>query len=214
MQNSTNCELFDPATGKWSVTGSLNVGRDGGYRATRLSDGRVLIAGGHSETLAGFVRDTELYDPVTGTWSVAGMLNRARSGQEQVLLANGQVLIAGGLVGPPSNPTITRIAEIFDPATGSWSLSHPLTTPRAEFTANLLQDGSVFAAGGTSSEALSSIEEFDPLAGRWHLLSTTLATPRLLHSTTTLLDGSLIIAGGVDANGRLIPGAELFVTPR
>jgi hypothetical protein len=148
-----------------------------------------------------FVRPTELYDPVTGTWSLSGILNRPHGVHDQVLLADGRVLVAGGLVGHPSSFTVTRIAEIFDPNTGLWTVSHPLTTPRVEFTANLLSDGNVFAVGGTSgniSEPLASIEEFEAAAGRWHLLITALATPRQSHTATTLLYGSVLIAGGFE----------------
>ncbi len=215
-QKAANCELYDPSTGTWSVTGSLNIAR-GAFQATRLNDGRVLVVGGLSPTTPKFIRQTELYDPVTETWSLSGMLNRARYLHAQVLLADGRVLIAGGRVGPPSTITVTRISEIFDPSTGIWTLTHPLTTPRVYFTANLLSDGNVFAAGGNNgqpNEVLASIEEFEAATGRWHLLTTTLAAARQDHTATTLLDGSVLIAGGVDGLERLVPDAEIFVSPR
>ncbi len=129
----------------------------------------------------------------------------------------GEYLIAGGVVGQPSAQMVTRIAEIFDPNTGIWTLTHPLTTPRVDFTANLLSDGDVFAAGGNNgdpNEALTSIEDFEPATGRWHLLTTTLAAPRRNHTATTLLDGSVLIAGGIGDLQKTVPFAEIFVTPR
>ena len=214
LQSASNCELFNPAIGKWSVTASLIVGRRS-YEMTRLDDGRVLIAGGNLETMPGFLRDTEIYDSTSGMWSETGMLNRARDQHEQVLLADGRVLAAGGFVGPPNGPSVTRISEVYDPASNVWMLSHPLTTPRLNFTANLLSDGNVFAAGGFDDgfDVVGSIEEFDPVAGRWHLLSTTLEHPRANHTATTLLDGSVLIAGGF-ANAKILGEAEIFVTPK
>ena len=63
------------------------------------------------------------------------------------------------------------------------------------------------------SSILTSIEEFDPATGRWHLLKTILANPRWYYTTITLLDGSVLIAGGEDQNGQLLPDAERFVNP-
>lgn len=215
-QKAANCELYDPGTGTWSVTGSLNIGR-GGFEATRLNDGRVLIVGGTSPTMGGFIAQCELYDPTIGIWSLSGVLNGPRGFHEQVLLSDGRVLVAGGEVGHPRVLNVTRTAEIFDPNTGIWTLTRPMTTARVDFTANLLNDGNVFAAGGTSdlhqSGALTSIEDFDPVAGRWHLLTTTLATPRQRHAAITLLDGSVLIAGGIGAVELCLPDAEIFKTP-
>jgi hypothetical protein len=170
--------------------------------------------------MPGYIRRCELYDPLTGTWSLSGTLNQSHGGHAQVLLPDGRVLVAGGVVGKPSRQTVTRIVEIFDPGTGTWTVSHPMTTPRASFTANLLSDGNIFAAGGDGAFGeflpLASTEAFEAATGRWHLLSTTLATARELHTATTLLDGSVLIAGGFGEAGeaRPIANAEIFVAPR
>jgi Kelch motif len=61
-----SAEIFDPETGKWTLTGSMNVGRSEiEYAAVRLQDGRVLVTGGHfmphMET-----NSADLFDPETG----------------------------------------------------------------------------------------------------------------------------------------------------
>ncbi len=60
-----SAELYDPATGIWTLTGSLNTGRYS-HTPTLLSDGRVLAAGGIGDV---FLLSAELYDPgiVTAT---------------------------------------------------------------------------------------------------------------------------------------------------
>ena len=57
----SSAELYDPATGTWSATGSLNNGR-GDHTATLLPNGMVLAAGGgrHGGLL---LSSAELYDP-------------------------------------------------------------------------------------------------------------------------------------------------------
>jgi hypothetical protein len=177
----------------------------------------VVTVGGISPHMPGYIRQCEWYDPITGTWSLSGMINQSHGFHAQVLLEDGQLLIAGGVVGKPSRQSLTRIVEIFDPNSAIWTVSHPMATPRTAFTANLLSDGNMFAAGGSDKnyQPLASIEEFEAATGRWHLLPTTLATARQLHTATTLLDGSVLIAGGFGiSEARPIANAEIFVTPR
>jgi hypothetical protein len=64
--------------------------------ATALPDGRLLVTGGvngaHSQTVA----TTEFFDPATGHWSPGPTMLQARFAHGAVLLADGQVLLAGG----------------------------------------------------------------------------------------------------------------------
>ena len=84
---SQSAELYDPSTGTWKATGSLAFRRSGGYSATLLPDGTVLVLGG-------FGRLAELYDPSTRTWAAAPDVG-SPSGGTTTLLADGTVLVAG-----------------------------------------------------------------------------------------------------------------------
>ena len=55
----TACELYDPATGTWSSTGSLNVGRTQ-HTASMLQNGKILAVGGLDST---YLTSAELYAP-------------------------------------------------------------------------------------------------------------------------------------------------------
>src|SRR5450759_5128006 len=89
-----SAELYNPATGKWTFTGSMQTARDG-HRATLLQNGQVLVAGGIN--VNGIVASAELYNPATGT------------------LGTGKVLVAGGTVG--YHPATINSARLYDPST-------------------------------------------------------------------------------------------------
>jgi N-acetylneuraminic acid mutarotase len=85
-----SAELYNPATGTFTPTGSLNTARYY-HTATLLNNGMVLIAGGE-----GGLSTAELYNPATGTFTATGSLNTGRAYHTATLLSNGMVLIAGG----------------------------------------------------------------------------------------------------------------------
>ena len=90
----TAAELYNPASGTWTATGSLNTQRND-YTATLLPNGRVLVEAGHTSGSTNLA-SVELYDPASGTWTATGSLNTPRSDHTATLLLNGKVLVAGG----------------------------------------------------------------------------------------------------------------------
>src|SRR5438093_1915189 len=79
------------------------------------------------------------------------------------LLPNGKVLIAGGETG---NGT-TNIAELFDPASGTFTaVANTMILTRVRHTATLLPSGQVLIAGGYTGDVTTNTAElFDPAAG-------------------------------------------------
>ena len=107
-------ELYDPATGAWTATGSMLQGRER-FTATLLQNGQVLVAGGdyYDGVNAGFLTECELYDPAVGTWSVTASMSTPRYGARAALLRDGRVLEAGGDTDFSGIPTPT--VELYTP---------------------------------------------------------------------------------------------------
>ena len=88
-------ELYDPTTGTWMLTGNSNV-TFVQPTITLLDNGNALVAGGYGGDPV--YRGSSLYDPASGTWAPsARVLGTHGSGATATLLANGKVLLLGGM---------------------------------------------------------------------------------------------------------------------
>jgi uncharacterized delta-60 repeat protein len=183
-------EVYDPALGTWTNAGSTPSSFRRGT-ATILPDGRVL-----SVNLAG----AQIFDPATGTWSPTANLATPRVLHTATLLPNGKVLVAGGFVSASFNQEATDTAELFDPATGTWSAAGKLATARYSHTATLLPTGKVVVIGGITNHGyfLNTCESYSPATGTWSSAGT-IATPRAQHTATLLPSGRILVAHGTFA---------------
>ncbi|MEA2546184.1 MAG: hypothetical protein QOI09_1457 [Chloroflexota bacterium] len=192
---SRGAELYDPSTGRWSETGNMLSPRRSGHTLTRLSDGRILVAGGSAYQTKGAApyaqASAELYDPASGQWTSTGSMTVPRSGHVATLLADGKVLVVGGYL---PNLAITRRAEIYDPITATWSSAGSTTAVRRAGGAALLPDGRVLVVGTGDRTGTVAAELYDPPTRTW----TPLATPGGLHCSrmVRLTDGRILVLCG------------------
>src|SRR5208282_2136710 len=207
-------ELYNPATGTFTLTGSLNTTRYL-HTATLLNDGTVLLAGGYgplSGTTYGYLTSVELYNPATGTFTLTGSLHTGRYWHTATLLNNGMVLVAGGYGSLGTNPVTYGYlsnAELYNPATGTFTLTGSLNAARFEHTATLLNNGTVLMVGGAGSNGyLANGELYDPATGTFTLTGS-LNNARRLHTATLLNNGMVLMAGGGNPGGYL-SSAELY----
>ncbi|MGB0073668.1 MAG: choice-of-anchor D domain-containing protein [Terracidiphilus sp.] len=152
----SSAELYDPTAGTFTLLTATMAFPRVLHTATLLNTGQVLIAGGSSNLGSASTPPAyeELYDPATQTFLRTGALNAPRIFYNAVLLADGTVLLAGG--GAPNNLTglfgqsfpPQATAEIYNPATGLFAFTANMNFQRAAFTATLLPNGSILAAGG------------------------------------------------------------------
>jgi hypothetical protein len=163
-----------------------------------LPNGVVLVAGGISGTQGATekVADAELYDPATGAWTATAKMSTDRYDHRLTLLGNGQALVAGGCAGGWGTCTELTSAELYDPGTGMWSPTGNMINGRDVFTATLLPNGQVLAAGGRDFRAgtiLSSAELYTP--GDTGNLSLVSATSSKKHGNAGTFNIDLPLSG-------------------
>ena len=208
-------ELFDPASKSFAQSATMAISRFG-HSAVRLLDGRVLVMGGTSFCNTVFCSQTataEIFDPATESFTSPGSMLSARTGFSATLLQDGRVLVAGGFSHfcPGLFSCYLSSAELFDPASGTFSSTGSMTMPRSNATATELNNGMVLIAGGQdNSGPLSTLELFDPAKGIFTLAGNML-TPRRLHSAVALSNGDVLLAGG-NGDSSTLASTEVFET--
>jgi hypothetical protein len=186
-------------------TGSLTTTRYM-HTATRLPNGRVLVAGGYNTNTATPLITTEIYNPLTGTFSPGPNMLAARYSHTATLLANGTVLMVGGQT--VNNAVLAR-AEVYDPQTNAFTASGSLALARVGHTATLLNTGAVLIVGGfTLSGTTATAELYNPTRAAFASAGSALS-PHGGHTATLLRDGSVLITGGDFTDFR---SAELYLS--
>jgi len=160
---------------------------------TRLLDGRVLIAGGLDPALVTRA-EAEIFNPATGTFTAVPSMSTPRRWHTATLLPDGRVLVAGG-VPTSSNSIPTATAEIFDPASGTWSPAGSMNTIRGYHTATLVGSKVLLAGGYNGSATLNSAELYDPSTGTFTYTGS-LAESRRFYAAARLADGRVLAVGG------------------
>ena len=193
---------FEALAQSFTYTGSM-ASRRVYHTATLLDSGQVLVAGGEFKGHYG-LNTAELYNANTGAFSSTGTLNTGRERHTATLLHNGEVLIVGGQYVQFSTSGSQYIclasAELYDPNTGKSADTGSLKTARcANFTATLLDDGTVLVVGGYNSGGIvAGAELYNPSTGTF----TSVGSPqvsRAAHAAALLPNGDVLIAGGGNA---------------
>lgn len=189
----SSAELYCPDSGVILPSGSLAAARSG-HTATALPNGTVLIAGGFDFNHNAYLNTAELYNPTTKSYTpINSLLPRARAYHTATLLPDGKVLLVGGM---NRNFSALASADIFDPATNTFSFAGLAMVPRINHTATLMPNGSVMIIGGDGYNQTNSAERF--INGHFENVAW-LKAKRNGHAATLLADGNVLITGGSDS---------------
>jgi hypothetical protein len=219
-------ERYDPATGSFSPVGSMAQARTG-HAAVLLQSGKVLLTGGNSTWAPDLAtapiaatNTAELWDPATGQFTaLAATMTVPRRNHTATLLANGQVLICGGLEGAALNfGDILASAEIYDPVAGTFTATAaPMTVPRQLHNAQILADGTVLVLGGVAYDTLGNpygipnAELFTPGAATpFAATASALSTGRGQPAVALLANGQVFVAGGLGPAETWLQTTEIY----
>jgi len=217
-------EVYDPVAGQFSNTGTFVTPR---YQAPPavLQDGRVLFEGGTeidpgcpSLDCAPPLDTAEIYDPASGTFrQTAGPMSVRREFGAVAVLGDGRVLVTGGLTmvcTRPPCPGAVQSAEIYDPATDSFSPTNgPMSSAREVHTATTLPGNKVLIVGGMSADGTDvnpTAELFDPTTGLFTPTKGMPVAPRAFHQAVPLPSGKVLIVGGYAPPPLRAPAAEIY----
>ena len=214
------CEIYDPATGAWTVTANMSKFR-AGSNSFVMPDGRVLVAGGTegngshelhdvADLLGTSQKTTEIYNPATDSWSSGPNMTEFKAGAMSVVLADGRWLVSGGVTHTIffglEIPDFSDNQQIYNPATNSWSNTTSLKDKRALGGMSLMANGQVFIAGGGGGDIfnigpIKDTEVYNPSSG------STTAKPNLSQESAfnicvSLGGNRVMIVGG--ARGDLV----------
>jgi hypothetical protein len=192
----SSAELFDETTQTWAQTGSLVA--DISYApAVSLNPTTVLAVGGFRVSAAGGTEydGVQAYNATTGQWTLQGHLGSAREEHTATLLANGNVLVAGGF---GAYPQVFASALVYNPLTGQATAAGSMSSARGDHTATLLASGKVLVVDGLGPNAVaaSATDLYDPVANSWSTLAAPPLAPRFSHVAPLLPSGKVLIAGG------------------
>jgi Galactose oxidase, central domain len=203
---------FRPLT--WNQTGVLPTGvtlnSDGVLSGSPTATGSFPIAVNVHDSLGQTAtpQDFTILVVAHGFKATGGMIG-ARSNHTATLLASGKVLVAGGH--DPADGNTLASAELYDPASGTFSTTGSLGNARQGHTATLLSSGKVLMTGGLDSNqnVCATTELYDPTNGTFSTTGS-LGSARQGHTATLLSSGKVLITGGLDVDVRPVTTVELY----
>ncbi|MGE8722940.1 Kelch repeat-containing protein [Leptospira terpstrae] len=204
--STSSAEILRKGSSSFTLTNPSLPESLRGERGVMLDGKNLLITGGIQSATA-YARTTSyIFDTDTATFTPTGNMNGPRHLHNIVKLADGKVIILGGIrdFAPtiPAYFTSLNTAELYDPETGIFTeVTNRMMTARSFSCSVLLDDGRVFIIGGTDGiyAPKDSTEFFDPTTQTFSW-GPTLPVPVAALKCMKLADGNVLIYGAQLSN--------------
>ena len=211
--NDPSLEVFDPATGKFTLVPSTQPHPLG--FVVRMRDGRVLLGAGGAwdDPNTPYTGTVEVFDPDAMTFSPVGTLSTPRAWTTAHVLPDGRAIVIAGAGGYWCNPALASVEVVDAKATSVTASPIKLATPRCWHASALVRDGTILVLGGyvdNNCTSVSSVERIDPVAGTVMPFAS-LPDVNVELNAVTLLDGSVLgVGGGVCGTTKALPDLDFL----
>jgi hypothetical protein len=181
------------------------------HAVSNISNQRVLITGGYGVSVPSLpVNTAEVFTLATRTFAVTDSMHIARAEHASATLADGRVLVMGGIT-PADVGAITTIevasTEIYHPANGRFTDGPLMTLPRSTHRAITLDDGRVLVLGGKQHR---SVEIYTPGTDAFTRVSDMFVVRGNGHTALKLPNGRVLVMGGAMASNEPTSFLEQF----
>ncbi|MCW7506060.1 Kelch repeat-containing protein [Leptospira paudalimensis] len=213
----SNTEYYNSVTKEFTFAPDM-IYRRQEFAIVKLLDGRLLVSGGFGGKVGnpsnGSLNSTEIFDPITNTWTEGPLLTTPRQLHKMTVLPNGDVLVVGGL-SPFSPFQSVSMVELIHVTSDPYSMTVETIGDLVDSRGKQSQvvsvvAGKVIITGGERSDvtgpnpsdyyarSIDSIEIYD-ISTKTLSTSTAKVTRRFNHFTHALSNGEVLILGGISS---------------
>jgi N-acetylneuraminic acid mutarotase len=186
-------EEYNPATDTWRNKSPMPNARWG--HSTVAVNGKIYVIGGaFGWPVQKMIRDIDVYDPITDTWTAEGTNIPTSRWMLSCSVVNGKIYAIGG--NSRLNMVLPTVEE-YDPSTNTWTTKMSMPTARGALSTDTV-NGKIYAIGGGNDYpptiAYGIVEEYDPVTDTW-ITKTSMPVGRIA-SSTGVVNGKIYVIGG------------------
>jgi hypothetical protein len=204
-QGTISLDSSEPDATRGVVQGPIEVNVTVGT-STATNKAGVLLTGGENTT--GSLGSSSFYNFALKAFEPTGQLQVPRYSHTATTLQNGNVVVIGGATSFPREyqfAAVTGLAEVYHPASLSFSPSGTMLVPRWQHTATLLPDGKVLVTGGGdgNGNSVTQAELYDPASGSFTAAGTSMAftdSSSAIVLTQPGVPAEVLVFGGSSSN--------------
>lgn len=203
-------QAYNTTSNSWAIKADIPVKAWMAGAATG-NDGKICVIGGESYEAGLYYSNlTQIYDPITDTWTNGTQMLTGRSELGVVKGPDGSIYAFGGY-----NGTALSVVEAYNPSTGTWTKKASMPKPKLEFGAVLGPDNKIYIIGGGADYSnnwapfYDSVEVYDPKTDTWSTPTwqeSYLPTPRKELGAAVGKNGKIYAIGG--CNGAYLQANE------